>query len=185
MKSFWTCALLLMAGALGVEAESSLARITFEGDSTLHGFSGHAHSDQLRWEKSGEHTYRVALRVPARSLTTDLAARDKNMWKLLEVDAFPQLAGDLDGVPADWLNHPQPEPLTRSLALTIRDRTHSIPAQVNLARDETGAQLDVSFVVSLQRYGLRAPSVLGLMRVRDTVDVRVQVPLPREKDSTP
>lgn len=176
-------ALLLTGLAMGARAESA-ARIEFTGDSTLHGFSGHAESTELAWQRGADDTLDVALRVSAGALTTDLSARDKNMWRMLDAAGFPQLAGTLDHLPAAWLNAPQAEPLTRPLTLTIRDRTLNLPAQVRLLRDETNALLDVSFTVSLDAYGLRPPNVLGLIRVRDTVQVHVQIPVLSDKDSS-
>lgn len=170
---------LLACGCAAGAYADTLPSIEFSGDSTLHEFSGRANAETFAWQQN-EDAYQAAMSIKGGSLTTDSTGRDRNMWRMLEVERFPTLSGQLADVPSSWLaGTNESGALTRPIQLTLRDRTLAVPATLQIIPDAEGTRfVDIRFVVSLAAFGMRPPAVLGVIRVRDTVDVHIQLPLP-------
>ncbi|HMP75257.1 MAG TPA: YceI family protein [Kiritimatiellia bacterium] len=177
--------MILFAASITMAGAAPEPRITFSGDSTLHAFEGHGHADSFEHRRGTNGAHVFAMTVSARSLETGLGARDAKMWKLLDVDHFPTLSGRLEAIPDAWLASADDAGIqSRPLQLSLRDHEEAVPAQIQCVREDDGTGwMDVSFTVSLKAFGLSPPSVLGLIRVRDTVDVKVRLPLDDQEES--
>lgn len=144
--------------------------VEFSGDSTLHGF--HGTGSVLRVERSD--SGQVEVDVAAASLCTGNSARDANLRRLLETDAHPIIHGRLDSPPADEAR--------ADILLRLRDVERPVEARIQPVAMPDGARaLDVRFTVSLAAFALKPPSVLGLVRVRDAVDVHAVIPLASDR----
>ena len=166
------------SGAPPVASTAAVATVTFEGTSTLHDFHGTAESDpaELAVEPAaGGRVWSAAVRVPAARLSTDHRKRDANMFKMLETGLFPAIAGRIERapVPAD-----APQPV--DLLLELHGTNHAVKAEVGEWRETPDlVEFRLSFPVSLAAFNLRAPSVMGMIRVGDEVRVTCHVRAPR------
>ncbi len=156
---------------------SGHARVAFEGDSTLHGFHGHAATDEIRvhvdavtnaaagatWDAAGE------LRVLA--LSTDHEKRDANMLAMLHADLFPTVDAVLEDAPV-----PVGDEVEAPLRLRIGSHDATVPATISAwTQTVDGVTFRLQFEVSLHEFGLKPPSVLGLIKVGDVVKVDCEV----------
>lgn len=178
----WTAtALLAAAGYAQAEAMSGKCSIDFKGYSTLHDFEGHVRSQPYTVEVNrgadGAEQWAAKLAVPAAQMDTQHRRRDKNMHALLRVLQFPLIEGSV--APADpVLYRGAANPPALPIALTIAGRANTLQATVkNWQENERRVQFDVEFPVSLKQFGLKPPSVMGVIRVDDRVDVVCHVVL--------
>jgi hypothetical protein len=172
---------VLVAAALGTsrgaaaEPFAGTCDVRFVATSTLHDVEGTAPAVAFRVEPAAHAgRFDAWVVVPAATLSSGLAARDTNMWAMLEVERWPLIRGafrevDLEAVAATGVL-----PLT----LTIRDVSHELSASVtHFERTTERVSFDAEFSVSLAGFALTAPSVLGLIRVGDVVSVRTHAVL--------
>lgn len=171
----WTTiatAAALVHGTTAAERLEATATIKFTGDSTLHGFEGTVATQPFAVEINEDAvtgklrlSATTAVRVP--DMTTHHGKRDKNMFKMLDLENFTLISGALTdaAVPQDGSG----EALLR---LKIRDVEQEIVATLSdWKRGDGQASCRMAFPVSLKAFGLKAPSVAGLIRVGDTVMV--------------
>jgi len=165
MKKLLLCFVITLA----LVATSSLAgplAITFEGDSTLHRFSGIAkeHNAEINAGANGNST--VLVTIPVKSLDTDHEGRDEKMREMFDADHFPEIRGvaDLASVVDVQKDHVPVE-------LTIRDQTRTIEARKIHDPADPAGSIRLAWTVSLASFGLKAPTVIGLIRVYDEVKV--------------
>ena len=184
-------ALLVSATALGTILEATSAeaappeiaaviRVGFTGSSSLHEWEGtaspvsttlHASSTPNAWD--GQFT------VPIASLDSGNATRDSNMRAMFHSDRYPDIRVALRGV--------DPAAVQRDHALvaslTIGETTHDVTARIaNWSQDGGRVGFDADAEVSLDAFGLEAPSVLGIVRVADIVKVTGHVELVVSQD---
>jgi len=159
-------------------------QVEFVGTTTFHGFEGKAECAPFTLDLSEEGRFQPAeLSVPVVRMTTDNDARDQKMREMLEGADYPEIVGHFDGgalaelrgrVRAALQSHE-----TVPLQLKIRDTVKPVPATVTRLIDSAEAfSVDLEFPVSLKAYDLKAPSVLGLLRVNDEIRVHVSLHLP-------
>lgn len=178
MKTTTTCWLiplvtvLLLAGR--GEAADHIAEVRFGGKSTLHDFEGHGQSAPFEIEvKPGAETEMFSARVsvPVMSLDTQNEKRDHEMLNLLDRDAFPVIEGELLRIPVK-----APDGTSVELTLRLHGREQAVPAVLtDMRREGDHLSFHLSFIVSLAQYGLKPPSVMGLIRVADAVQVECEV----------
>jgi len=177
MKPLWlTLSLLLCALPLAAEPVRAETRITFSGTSTLHDFSGHGTSTVHRVEwtplAEGGRLSAKSIAIQTKSLTTDHAKRDRNMAKMFDPSSHPLISGTLQ----NWRVHAPVDgtPATNTLLLEMNGHTARVPAKITSCLETGGTtRFRAEFDVSLKTFGLKRPSVLGLIRVGDTVHVQV------------
>jgi len=158
--------------------------IEFTGHSTLHDFRGTVHSQpfEVLVEKAenGAETWSVDVSVTAEQMNTGNGLRDKNMRALLRVSDFPLIRGSVvRAAPAAFRSSAAPAKLPLKLSLLARDA--EVEADVsNWQEDENRIEFDMAFPVSLGQYGLKPPSMMGMIKVGDRVDVLAHVILKKE-----
>jgi polyisoprenoid-binding protein YceI len=150
--------------------------MTFSGSSTLHDFSGHAQTEPFRLVRTlgaegrtASWAAEVDLRVSG--LSTDNGRRDANMRKMLDASTFPTIHGSIAHAPvaAD-------APVSVPLTLEIRGQRHAVAASVHNWRETLdGVSFEIEFALSLDSFHLKPPSVLGVIKVGDTVNVAGRV----------
>lgn len=166
------CAVVAGASPVGTADFSGSARLAFEGDSTLHAFHGHAATEDIRVHldpstNAAAATWDAAGAIPVLTLSTDHEKRDSNMYAMLHADAFPKVAAVLEDVPV-----PDGGPVQAPLRLRICSCEATVPATVSeWVQTGDGLTFRLQFEVSLSQFGLKPPSVLGLIKVADLVKV--------------
>jgi polyisoprenoid-binding protein YceI len=148
------------------------AAVTFTGKSTLHDFTGtvNAQPFDIRATPSADKkstTYTAAVDVTVTGMNTANNKRDKTMQVMFDAPNFPIIRGEITNlvVTADG---PQPT----EIQLKIRDKVSSLPVTVTGWKSEKDSiAFHLNFNVSLRSYGLKAPSVMGVIRVADNVTV--------------
>lgn len=163
---------------------SGTCSLMFSGTSTLHDFEGSAAATSVlaQWLEAPQAAGRM-LTIDAvfavKDLTTQHAKRDRNMYAMFDQTHHPFIRGHLEGLPLPLTTAGTPPPDRASVDLVIQDRTNQVPVSIRNWKEHDGSlAFDVVFPVSLTRSGLKPPSVLGLIRVGDEVNVSAHVTLP-------
>lgn len=168
--------LLAATGMLLVSARAgevtTTASITFRGTSTLHGFEGTVTPAPFpvifrKDSETGRTNISATVTVNVADMTTQHNKRDKNMFKMLDAENFTTISGTLTNalIPAEG-----------SGEATVHLKIHGVEQDItatlsDLKIDETQSTCRMEFPVSLAAFGLKPPSVIGLIRVGDTVTV--------------
>jgi polyisoprenoid-binding protein YceI len=185
-----TLALLIVALGCGVglaspepaaaEVVHGRASVSFVGRSTLHDFEGQASPIEFSLEPSADGRWAATVELAVASLDTGNDSRDAKMRDMFEAERFPNIVAEFD-VDPERVRPVDDTPGSLPFVLRIRDVERPIEGAVTSWQEtETSASFDVSFPVSLDAYGLEAPSALFFIRVGDTVDVHVHVELERQ-----
>jgi polyisoprenoid-binding protein YceI len=166
--------------ALGGEIQGTCL-LRFVGVSTLHGFSGTVRcrpfsADLVKSPEAGTRIPAVEVDVPVDEMDTGNGTRDDQMRKMFQRDRFPSIHGTVKEINVDRIRQEGEkkggENASFDLALRIRGVERNVRALVtNLREEGNRVGFDVEFSVSLEEYGLKAPSFMGIFRVRDKVTV--------------
>jgi polyisoprenoid-binding protein YceI len=167
---------LLAARAPAADAPPAVAAIRFSGSSTLHDFAGHATSEvfaaAVREDPAtGRTLLSATVRVPLAGASTDHAARDLKMCRMFDTGHYPVAEGILSDAPVPASGSGPVE-----LVLRLHGREHTLGATLSGWRTDGGtSSFRLDFPVSLRAFGLEPPSVLGMIRVADTVRVECSI----------
>ncbi len=129
-----------------------------------------------------------AIAVQITSMDTGNSRRDKDMRTMFEYETFPLITGDAEAFAADEFLTSEHKivrtPEEVSFALTIRDITQKIAATVTEPHiDPATIAATLVFNLSLSSFELSPPSFMGVIRVKDTVKVKVRIFLNRNPAS--
>jgi len=155
---------------------SAVANVNFSGSSTLHDFEGTATTRPFTAifdenGDSGQISIHAKTSIEVEKMTTNHEKRDRNMFKMFDLDHFAQIEGEL---PETILS--EKESTEATLHLKIRNVKHDVAATISeVKRDGTRISCTMKFPVSLKAFELKGPSVLGLIRVDDTVNVECTI----------
>ncbi len=163
--------------------------VDFIGTSTLHDFAGTAACEPFLVEieqnpGAAPVIENAQVRIAVAGMQTGRETRDEKMREMFDSDQHPYILGVWREVNPDEVRQRLKTGGDGSGAfefgLKIRDITHRISARAeNFVETDGGMAFDLRFDVSLAAYELEPPSVLGLIRVGDTVRVKVAVDLAR------
>lgn len=146
------------------------AQITFQGTSTLHDFEGGVAAQPFVLTLSSN-TWSAKAAVVSSQMSTAHEARDNKMWDMLSAKVYRQISGEVRPAPI-----PSAASTNVTLSLRIRDRQHDLPVRITGWTETAEAiQFHAAWDVSLKQYGLKPPSVVGLIRVGDRVHLEAQV----------
>jgi hypothetical protein len=156
--------------------------VRFRASSTLHDFSGSARSRPFAAPiaKNGEGKETlpaVELEFPVADMRTGNDSRDGKMREMFQADRYPVIRAAARDLDADSLRERMRKerggtvPLTVFLAIRGMERKIQATAG-NWKEERERFSFDVEFPVSLREFGLEPPSVLGIIRVADRVDVK-------------
>jgi len=177
-----TILILFVIDAGAAELRGS-CRIHFYGDSTLHGFEGTAACDPFVFRSAFEGGDQLSfagadVQVAVKGMNTDNGSRDSNMYDMFAADAYPFLVGHFKDFKVPELLQQVEKGGLMFFELTIRDQSNPVQAAVRDLKQEPGRlTFAAEFQISLKDYHLKAPSVLGIIRVADEVRVVVDVVL--------
>ena len=178
----------LFAGAAPAQSPAVLpatalpasAHIRFRCSSTLHDFEGQV-SAQPFVLTLATNTWSAKGAVLAGEMTTDHKSRDRKMWDMLAASIHLQITGEVAPSPL-----PPPTGTNVTLLLRIRDQQHELPVRIT-GWTETAeeVQFQAAWEVSLKQYGLKPPSVIGMVRVGDRVQLDARITARKVRDETP
>jgi polyisoprenoid-binding protein YceI len=156
--------------------------VAFLVTSTLHDFPGSARclpfeADLARDAAGNLVIPSVEVEVPVAGMDTRNKSRDGQMREMFRSDRFPRIHAAARDVDVDRLRvelgkgREGKAPL--DLLLRIREVERKVRATAsNLKESGERVTFDLDFPVSLGEYDLKAPSVLGIIRVGDKVSVK-------------
>ena len=156
--------------------------VTFLVTSTLHDFPGSARclpfEAVLARDAAGRQVISVVeVEVPVASMDTRNKSRDGQMSAMFRSDRFPRIHAAARDVDVERLRveigKGREGNASIDLLLRIRDAERKIRATAsNLKESGERVTFDLDFPVSLGEFDLKAPSVLGIIRVGDKVSVK-------------
>lgn len=170
-----TAGLLLLASSQA-GTFSGTASIEFKGTSTLHEFEGSVKARPFlatfrEDAKTGRILVTASTEVKVLEMSTQNRKRDKNMFKMFDAKHHPLIHGALADAPI-----PTEGAAEIPLKIKIRDVEQELVATLSdFRREGDEASCRMVFSVSLSAFDLKAPSVMGLIRVGDTVTVECLV----------
>lgn len=179
------------AGSLSAAAQSSnwsgTCAIRFSGKSTLHNFDGKVSAEPFSVQISNPSDLASAtasgkVTVKAAKMDTGNKKRDIEMRKCLDVDSYPEIVvttGELtlnDTKPKSEGGAPRPTIIPFTLAL--KGKTHHLNASItNWSVTDSEIHCSIAFPVSLSAAGIKPPSVMGLVKVKDEIEVEADLVL--------
>ena len=156
--------------------------IAFLVTSTLHDVSGSARCKpfpvRIARDASGKEVIPVVeVDVPVEAMDTRNRSRDGQMREMFRSDRFPRIRGEARDVDVERIRAEMGKGrggiASIDLLLRIRDVERKIRAAAsNLRESGERVTFDIEFPLSLGEFGLKAPSVLGIIRVGDKVSVK-------------
>jgi polyisoprenoid-binding protein YceI len=156
--------------------------IAFLVTSTLHDAPGSArclpYAAVLSRDAAGRQVIpSVEVEVPVTGMDTRNKSRDGQMREMFRSDRFPRIRGAAHGVDVERLRveigKGREGDASVDLLLRIRDVERKVRATAsNLRESGERVTFDLEFPVSLGEFDLKAPSVLGIIRVGDKISVK-------------
>lgn len=127
--------------------------------------------------------------VQVTAMDTGNSSRDKDMYRMFEHENFPLITGDTEAFAADEFLTSEDEiartPEEISFALTIRDITQKVTARVTESQiNSSSISTTLVFDLSLSSFELNPPSFMGIIKVKDTVKVKVTMSLDQNPATT-
>jgi hypothetical protein len=170
------------ADALASATIRGACDVAFLVTSTLHDVSGAARclpfAAVLARDTAGRRVIpSVEVEVPVASMDTRNKSRDGQMREMFRFDRFPRIHASAREVDVDRLRveieKGREGDASIYLLLRIRDVERKVRATAsNLKESGERVTFDLGFPVSLGEFDLKAPSVLGIIRVGDKVSVK-------------
>ncbi|MDF1813752.1 MAG: YceI family protein [Verrucomicrobiales bacterium] len=169
---------------------SGSCRIQFNGKSTLHDFTGNVTAEPFLIAVSNptdpvNAAARGRVVAKAAKMDTQKPARDRKMYKVMGTGSFPDVVVDLGNLTAaatkPVAGGPVPTPTVIPFDLTIKGKTKKTIGKVsNWNYTDSKITFRVAFPVSLTSYGIKPPSVVGIVKVEDMISVTADVSLSRK-----
>jgi hypothetical protein len=174
--------LALLSGHAFAGSIHGTCEVRFLGSSTLHDFSGTVRSRPVdapvsRDSAGNPFLPKVELEFPVPDMRTGNDSRDGKMREMFESDRHPvvrAVARDVDA--GNFRERMRKDPGGKTpleVTVVIRGVERKVLASAGNWKEAGGnVAFDVEFPLSLQEFGLKPPSVLGLIRVSDRVAVK-------------
>jgi len=182
--------LLLNNTGSGADKYAGHSDVVFEGDSTLHAFTGNITNVAVLvlcdTNASGVAMLNARIEISPKQLTTHHEKRDANMYKMFQPDRFPKLIVVVTNAPLNAAKLSPAETTSGSGVLPVQLTFCGItkPAQAKTANPHSladGWEFDLATEISLKAFKLEPPSVLfGAISVDDTVKIKAHVKVQRE-----
>lgn len=195
LKLSWTLLfsiayLALLGQANAVEKYVGTCNVVFEGDSTLHAFTGDITNIAVvvfcDTNSAGAAILSTRLEIGPKQLTTHHEKRDKNMYAMFQSDKFPKLLAVVTNAPLTAAKLTPPETAGTNgvlpLQLTFCGITKETSAKtMNQKPHADGWEFDLQTDVSLKAFKLEPPSVLfGAISVADKVVIKAHVKVKKD-----
>lgn len=161
--------------------------VAFLFTSTLHDVPGSARCQPfaavLARDAAGRQVIpSVEVDVPVASMDTRNKSRDGQMREMFRSDRFPRIRGTARDVDVERLRVEIAKGREGNASIDLLLRIREVERKVHAAASnlkESGERVtfDLEFPVSLGEFDLKAPSVLGIIRVGDKVSVKATITL--------
>lgn len=175
------------AFAQDAEKWSGTCAITFSGKSTLHDFAGSVQSEPFTATISNPGDTSQAgisgrVVVKAAKMDTENKKRDVKMHEAMEVSTYPGIVAEV----ADWTfaaagsagDGSPPHPAAIPFTLAIKGKKQQLRGTVaDWSATGNAITCTISFPVSLKTSGITVPTVLGLVKVDDQIQVKAKLAL--------
>jgi polyisoprenoid-binding protein YceI len=146
------------------------SKLEFMARSTFHDFNGNAQGLSGIIEQ-GMNSAKGFVYVEVAGLTTDDAQRDKNMYHMFDISLSPRIYFIFkDTDMSEVLDHHDGQ-ITFKGVMTIRHLSHSMTLISKGHKEGNMLVCEGHMSIHLKDYGLKPPSILGLIRVNDEVAV--------------
>jgi len=187
LSAFFT---VLGSSFAGAADWSGSCQVSFAGKSTLHDFVGKVSSERFvvsvaNLENPTQARASAAIKVKAAKMDTDDKKRDQAMRKALEAEAHPTIRVLVENLVPEQtkpkLGGAVPQPTVIPFVLQIKGKKLEVLGTVSdwsYASDRI--TYTVRFPVSLKQAEVKPPSVLGILKVDDRIDVTAKVTLVRK-----
>jgi polyisoprenoid-binding protein YceI len=124
----------------------------------------------------------VEVEVPVAGMDTRNRSRDGQMREMFRSERFPRIRGAAHDVDVERIRAETGKGsggnASIDLLLRIRDTERKVRATAsNLKESGERVTFDLEFPVSLREFGLKAPAILGIVRVGDKVSVKANFTL--------
>lgn len=186
-------AFLAWLGEAPVLAQSSdwngACRVTFSGKSTLHPFEGKVDAEPFtvsiqNFETPATARASASVVVKVAKMDTDNEKRDAEMRKSLDAATYSEIRVSVKDLAPEATNPKMagelPQPTVIPFQLHIKGKTLSVKGRVSdWSYADNQIRFTISFPVSLAAAGIKPPSVLGLVKVKDEVSVAAKLKLTR------
>jgi len=172
---FFTFFLLLPSISLATDYQGNCT-VAFEGSSTLHNFNGKGRCEPFIASENAGIINVPELTVAVADMDTDNSSRDNKMHKMFEAEKYPLITGMSGPVSLSTIRKTLEENIDSTQPLLFQLKVRDIEKPVtailqNIVETEDKLTADLAFTLSLADYKLKAPSVLGIIRVGDTIKV--------------
>lgn len=146
------------------------ATIKFASTSTLHDFGGSLPSQPFTLIISNG-TWSASADVLSGLMNTAHEKRDRKMHEMFATNSFPKMHGKVNAAPI-----PGATGTNAALRLTIRDKTNDLVVRITGWTENAGAiKFHATWELSLKDYALKPPSVLGVIKVGDRIQLEADV----------
>lgn len=175
--------------AHAAEKYAGTCNVVFEGDSTLHGFTGDITNLALvvtcDTNAAGIATLQTRLEIAPQQLSTHSSKRDANMYAMFKSDRFPKLIAVVTNAPlaaAKLSPNGANTPGVLPVQLTFCGITKEVSARTSNPKAlPDGWEFDLQTDLSLKAFKLEPPSVMfGAISVADTVKVKAHIKVQKE-----
>lgn len=165
-------------------------QIHFSGESTLHDFEGDVTAEPFTVTVSGiddpaNASATSEVTVKAAGMDTGNDKRDAEMHKCMDVTNHPGITVTVDDLAVSETKPAKdgamPRPTIVPFTMTLMGKSHQITGQVSdWSYTDGDATFSVSFPVSLKACGIKPPGVLGVVKVKDEIQVKAKLHLTRK-----
>ncbi len=182
MRQFFEIALCILVVFMGGVAQADQqwqinlkkSNVGFLLHSTLHEVNGQARELSGGFEQQ-LNSIKGLVDVGVAGLTTDNKARDNNMYQMFDLSRYANIRFTFDNTDiANVLNH-QDGDIIFSGTMTIHNISHPVTLLSKGHMDQNSLVCQGRMLIHLKDYGLKPPSVLGIIRVRDEVIVQYTI----------
>lgn len=164
--------------------------VVFEGDSTLHAFTGDITNITVvvfcDTNSAGVAILNTRLEIAPKQLTTHHEKRDKNMYAMFKPDSFPKLFAVVTNAPLAAAKLTPAETANTAGTLPVQLTFCGISKEAsakttNPKAHADGWEFDLATEVSLKAFKLEPPSVMfGAISVDDKVVIKAHVKVQKE-----
>lgn len=158
------------AADASVQRLPATAAIQFAATSTLHDFGGSLPSRPFTLVLSNG-TWSTDADVLSGLMNTAHEKRDRKMHEMFATNSFPQMHGTVTAAPI-----PASAGTNAALRLIIRDKTNDLAVRITGWTENASAiKFHATWELSLKDYALKPPSVLGVIKVGDRIQLEADV----------
>jgi hypothetical protein len=179
---FLVIVIFIAAFARADETWTGTADVKFHGYSTLHDFDGTVNKVPLKVTVSpgaNGRTVSATSSAEVKDMSTANDKRDAGMWEMFQQAKYRFIKIEVPETPERTLKPGGGKSGSMPITLTIAGKRGNVTGTVtNVAEAATQCSFDLAFPVSLKAFSLEPPKAVGgLVKVKDTVDVKVRVAL--------